>query len=88
MTRIRYFKEGNSVLYSKPMLAGNKHVTVHLFLDKNMYNIVSVDNPNDIISGTAVSTLLLKKAAKESLKQLGANFEDEIRTKHQLENLT
>lgn len=76
MTRIRY-TESNGVLRSRPLVAGERLVNIVIDTINNRYLITSGEL--NLASGTAVDVAVLKKKAKESAKQLGVVFQDEVR---------
>lgn len=78
MVRIRY-TENSGVLTSKPLLALDKLVVVQLDTVLNTFKITNQANNETLATGTAVDTISLKKAAKNTLKQFGVVFQDEVR---------
>lgn len=79
MTRVRY-KNINGLLVSSDILMGAAMVRVELNPQTLYYSIV--DDKSTYYNGSAESLTLLKRSAKQALKELGANFKDEIRNRN------
>lgn len=89
MTRIRY-KNDNGFLVSKPILAGTDLVEVVIHATDFTFQISKFLAPEHPILSTKESILFerdastltaAKRLAKAKLKELGAVFSDEVRTK-------
>lgn len=80
MTRVRY-TESDGVLVSKPLLAVDKLVIVTLDTVRNMFFVTQHSDGTVLVQGEGVDTALLKKKAKNALKDLGVVFQDEVRTR-------
>lgn len=78
MTRIRY-KNVNGELVSNEILCGNELNIIGLNTNELSYKIWN--NSGIVKTGTANSLQMLKRTAKLVLKELGANFNDEIRSR-------
>lgn len=78
MTRIRYSKV-NSLLVSKPMVAGRDLVTMTLNPESKTFTFAS--EASSYTSDPFPSMPALKMAAKAYAKNSGVVFDDEIRTK-------
>lgn len=78
MTRIRY-KNVNGELVSNEILCGNELNIIGLNTNELSYKIWN--NRGVVKTGTANSLQMLKRTAKLVLKELGANFNDEIRSR-------
>ena len=79
-TRIRY-KKNDSMLTSKPMLAGNDMVVVNLMPVDNKYVIVTLEDGRILASGEGKSANILKIRAKQALRDLGVQFADDVRVR-------
>jgi hypothetical protein len=80
-TRIRYTKQADGKLLSKEFFPTTKHNNVKVLLDpsKLSFEVVTLESNEVVASGSANDLAMLKKAAKESLKQLGIVFATESR---------
>jgi hypothetical protein len=80
MTRIRYKKLNSNVLVSNEILCNNEFVQIELKTDDLSYVIFNTQGA--LKTGIAENLAGLKKKAKTIVKELGANFTDEIRSKN------
>lgn len=78
MTRIRYTNV-DGVLKSKPMMVSGRNVQVFINQSQMSFEVVDLDK-NFVLAGDTSDTLSrLKILAKQSLKNLGMVFDDEVR---------
>lgn len=76
--RIRYVKQENGLLVSKPML-GKEHIVTVTIQPANMKFQLHNKLGLLLTEGTAKTIPLLKSAAKAALKSAGVLFLDEVR---------
>jgi hypothetical protein len=89
MTRIRYRKNDNYLFSTKPVLVNNYFVSITIDLEKLSYTL-SVSGENQTLpfeSRTSKTLAGLKVKVKRTLRQMGANFNDEIRNRGSTEKL-
>lgn len=79
MTRIRYKKEGELLVSTRPILVGERFVTVAINSDGS-FNITNADaNLMVFTEGSKTTIANAKKAVKTKLVELGATFQAEVR---------
>lgn len=85
MTRIKYKSQPDGRLTSDGILCNTSLALVTLYPKELKYSIV-IDG--EVVYGTANNLSYLKKKAKTTLKNLGANFKDEIRNRGKTRKFT
>jgi hypothetical protein len=76
VTRIKYKKVGSNLI-SQPILCNTEFLHATIFCDSLTYVIYS--DAVDMARGSCESLSSVKRKVKCLLKELGANFNDEIR---------
>jgi len=87
MTRIRYKKTDNTLVSSKPVLCNTRLANIVLYMDKMQFQIIDINNKEVLAEGVCSSMMGLKKKAKDSAKNIGANFYDEVRNTKEVRRL-
>lgn len=88
MTRIRYDRYANKLVNKEPVLLGTELIQVTLDLGTLTYEIKTIDTNRIVATGDATSAAYLKMKVKKLLRQLGVNFNDEIRNTSKVKKLT
>ena len=79
MVRISYIRKENGDKQSKPLLLDNELVTVNIDLGNRQFTVNSVNDGRILAEGKGSSESVLTMNAKKLLRNLGVNFEGEIR---------
>ena len=81
MTRIRYNRNGNTLVSKNLMLLGPRPVTVILNTETLTMRIEYTDNSELVLVKRAPSLPTLKMKTKRLLRELGVQFDSEIRVR-------
>ena len=81
MIRIKYEKDGNTLI-SEPMLANKVFVYIQINTDSLIYAIKNASTHVIIHKGGEPTLNETKAKVKQCLKDMGAQFDDEIRISH------
>ena len=87
MIRIRYKKQAGFLITNKCILLNNQWVNVVIYPDDFKYVIEPTDSQHYIAKGKGTSLASAKMKVKRVLRELGANFQDEIRVRGSTEKL-
>lgn len=88
MTRIRYERYGDKLVNKEHIMLGKDLIQVTLDLVLYQYEIKTVDGGRIVATGNATSSAYLKMKVKKLLRELGVQFNDEIRNKGNTKKIT
>lgn len=87
MTRIRYTKGNNTLTSNGLMLLGTRPVIVQLNTEALTMKIMYADNSELVLLKRAPSLPTLKMKTKRILRELGVQFDNEIRVRGNVQKL-
>ena len=86
MTRIRY-KTVDGVLVSKSMMVSGRNLMVKIDPQNTIFEIVDIDKNYVVACNTSTTLAKLKTVVKQTLKELGMAFDDEVRRRNSTESV-